>query len=373
MCGAVDRGRREAVDQDIARIERLHRRIAVVERVGPRSGRVEGVGAVGGGAGRHRLPAVAWIVDVGGGEIAGRGRVAKRAVIDPAGLEHRPGDVAADHRRVVGAVDGDGDSLRSAVDGRGGERVGQRVAGIERLHRGIAVVERVGPGATRCQRVVAKAAGGRRADRDPLVWRVVHLGRSQIAGRDRRPRRAVADSACLHDGPAGVAGDHRGVVGAVDGEGDELCGAVDRGRREAVDQDIARIERLHRRIAVVERVGPRSGRVEGVGAVGGGAGRHRLPAVAWIVDVGGGEIAGRGRVAKRAVIDPAGLEHRPGDVAADHRRVVGAVDGDGDSLRGAVDGRGGERVGQRCAGVERLHGGIVCHQVCKPTGPQHRS
>ena len=84
-------------------------------------------------------------------------------------------------------------------------------------------------------------------------------------------------------------------------------------RGERVGQRAADIERFHRGVAVVERVGPHPVRVERVAAVaigGGGAGRYRLPAVGLIVDVGRVEIAGRGRNARRAVGDPAGLHSR---------------------------------------------------------------
>ena len=72
----------------------------------------------------------------------------------------------------------------------GGDRegVGQGVADIERLHGGVAVVERVGPHAGGRHRVAAVAvgAGGRRADRRPGIVRVVDIGVVEIAGRGRR-------------------------------------------------------------------------------------------------------------------------------------------------------------------------------------------
>ena len=62
-------------------------------------------------------------------------------------------------------------SCDGAVDRGDGERVGQRAADIERLHGGVAVVERVGPHAGGGQRIaaVATGAGGRRADRGPGI------------------------------------------------------------------------------------------------------------------------------------------------------------------------------------------------------------
>ena len=41
-----------------------------------------------------------------------------------------------------------------------------------------------------------------------------------------------------------------------------------------------------------------------------------------------------------ALADAAGLDHRPGGDAGDHRGIVGAIDGDGDQLGGAVDREG---------------------------------
>ena len=74
-----------------------------------------------------------------------RSRSKFRAAGDAAGLGDRPVDGSADHRGVVRAVDRDGHQLPGAVDRDGGERVCQGLTGIERLHRGVAVVERVGP------------------------------------------------------------------------------------------------------------------------------------------------------------------------------------------------------------------------------------
>ena len=177
---------------------------------------------------------------------------------------------------------------------------------------GLSVIKYVSPLARSIDRDRPIAVGAQRRclDCSPTVRPVVNVGCIEVPDRERVARRAVGDAAGFGHRPGDVAGDHRGVVGAVDGEGDELCGAVDGGDGKAIGQRVTDVERLHVGIAVVERVGPPPGRVEGVGAEafgGGGAGRHRLPAVAWIVDVGGGEIA-CGCGLQRAVIDPAGLE-----------------------------------------------------------------
>ena len=67
--------------------------------------------------------------------------------------------------------------------------------------------------------------------------------------------------------------------------------------------------------------------------------------------------------ARRAVVDAAGLGHRPAGVAGDHGGVVGAVDGDGDQLRVPSTVVDRERVGQGVADIERLHGGLLLLSV----------
>ena len=112
------------------------------------------------------------------------------------------------------------------------KRVGQDIARIERLHGRIVVVQRVGPVAIRCQRVAAEATGtdGRRDDGRPGVVRIVDVGEIEVAGIGRRARRSVGNTAGLDHRPGGLAGDHGGVVGAVDDDGDDLRSAVDRRR-----------------------------------------------------------------------------------------------------------------------------------------------
>ena len=100
------------------------------------------------------------LIDVGDGE-----RAAGREVAGDDGdvFGHRAGGHAADHRHVVGAVDGDGDDLAGgAVGGDGGEAVGDGLAGAELLDCGLAVVGGVGPVAVGSERegAVAVAAGG---------------------------------------------------------------------------------------------------------------------------------------------------------------------------------------------------------------------
>ena len=111
-----------------------------------------------------------------------------------------------------------------AVDRDGGERIGQRLPDIERLHGRIVVVQRVGPDAGRRHRVRAEAAVApqQRAVWFPGVVRIVDVGRVQIAGRGRGAWRAVVDAAGLDHRTGHGTGDDGRVVGAVDGDGDQL-------------------------------------------------------------------------------------------------------------------------------------------------------
>src|SRR5262245_15520751 len=98
-------------------------------------------------------------IDVGDGE--------RSAGEDVAGddidvLGHVTGAHAADHRHLVGAVDGDGDDLAGGAIARDrGEAVGERLAGTELLDRRLAVVSRIGPRAVGREREGAEviAAG----------------------------------------------------------------------------------------------------------------------------------------------------------------------------------------------------------------------
>src|SRR5206468_3680643 len=92
------------------------------------------------------------------------------------------------------------------------------------------------------------------------------------------------------------------------------------------------------------------GAVAVVAGAGGG-----LEAIGRIVDVGVGEGAGGGRSPRVGIGHAAGLDHGAADVAGNHGGVVGAGDGDGDDLLGAVGGQDRERVGRAAAVVVRLH------------------
>ena len=279
----------------------------------------------------------------------------------------------ADHRRVVRAADDDDDDLRSAVDRRDGERIAQYLPDIARLHVRIAVVQRVGPQPGGGERIGAVAFGarGRRVDRGPgVAWVVVvDVGGIEVAGRGERARRAVGDTAGLHHRLDEIATDHCSVVGAGDGDGHQLLGAVDRRDGERVGQRLPAIEPLNGGVAVVQRVDPQPGGGERIAAVATGAVGRRAdgrPGVVRIVEVGGAQIAGRGGRAGVTVVELARLHHRAGHRAGDVGVVVGAVDGDGHQLLGAADREGRKRIGQRLPDIARLHGGIVVVQRVGP-------
>ena len=233
------------------------------------------------------------------------------------------------------------------------KRVGQRVADIERLHRGIAVVERVGPHPGRCQRVgaVAVGAGGRRADRRPGV------GGLSTSAASRSPVAVGMPGVPLATPPASItvpvisplitAASLAPVMVMV-----TTCAVPSTVVTvKRVGQRAAGVERLHRGIAVVERVGPHAGRCQRVGAVAAGAGGRRAdrgPGVGRIVDVGGVEIAGRDRACpacrwrRRRPRSPR-RSTSPVITAASLAPLMVMVT----TCDGAVDGRGGEAVGQR--------------------------
>src|SRR5258708_28922189 len=86
-------------------------------------------------------------------------RNARRAVGDAAGLGDRAGRGAGNHRRVVDAVDGDGDELLGAVHGGDRESRGHPAALLSPVNLGGVVLLRVGPHAARAHLIGSVAAG----------------------------------------------------------------------------------------------------------------------------------------------------------------------------------------------------------------------
>src|SRR5439155_1500409 len=142
---------------------------------------------------------------------------------------------------------------------------------------------------------------------------------------------AEVDGGILADFAGAVAGDQRQVVGAVDGDGDDLAGGAvaDDGCR-AVGERLAGGERLDGGLAVVGRVAPAAVGGRGDGAIAFPAGGGGVSCTLSLHDAlpiygqrpAGGEVA--------AEVDGGILADFAGAIAGDQRQVVGAVDGDGD-------------------------------------------
>ena len=127
-----------------------------------------------------RLPGVVRIVDIGGIEVAGRGRGARRAVVDPAGLHHRPGGVADDHG---------GDRVSLVVGRRRGvaRRVSRRDAG---MHVGVGrKIAARDVDAERQARLHLAGVGGVAIDRQGDGVADLHVATHRAGDRNRGVRR----------------------------------------------------------------------------------------------------------------------------------------------------------------------------------------
>ena len=221
------------------------------------------------------------------------------------------------------------------------EAVGQRVADIERLHCGVAVVDRVGPRAGGVDGVGAVAVAAPRRRPPEGVGRVVDVGELSPAavGVPGAPLATPPASVSVPGGAPRITAASFAplmvmfTVFAVPSTAwRRTCRSASRRRSAPSPRRCCR-----------SRVGPCAGSIDrdraiAVACAGAPIAVQRVRRV---VDVA----ALRFPVATRCPAcrwDAAGLGHRPGDVAGDHRGVVGAVDGDGDQLRGAVDGGDGE-------------------------------
>ena len=242
----------------------------------------------------------------------------------------------------------------------------QPAARVQRLHVGIGVVEHIAP-----------QAGGIDRERAIALCRIrlhhegrgtVDVGRVEVTARRRRPGLPVGNATLLAHPVGRRAGDHRRVVGALDGDVDHLRRAVRRLHRHQLVQRVAEVQRLHCRLAVIQRVAPRPRGIDREAAVAlRGIGLHHEGRRA--IDVGRVEIAARRRVAGRAVGDATLLDHRVRRRACNHGRVVGALDGDVDHLRRAGRRRHRDHVVQPAAAAQRLNVGIV---VIQRIGPDAR-
>ena len=329
--------------------------VAVVQCIGPLAGAgVDRQAAVGGRGATLDAPGLGGAsVDVARAQLpADRCHAGDcSTVVEVAGFSHRAGQGTgrvSDDRAVVGALEGDSHRLvdvRTEVVGHS-HRVGLVDAGafFQGLGVAIQIVQGVGPlAATGIDRQAA--VGGRRTalDAPGLGGAGVDVGRAQLPADRRRAGHcgAVVQVAGLDDCARqrrGGVGDHRAVVGALDGDGHGLVdvGAevVGHPHRVGLVDAGAFFQRLGGRQAVVQGVGPLAGRVDRQVAVGGRRTALDAPGLGRAgVDVGGAQLAAHRRRAGDcgAVVQVAGFGHgarqRRGGVG-DHRAVVGAADGD---------------------------------------------
>ncbi len=186
--------------------------------------------------------------------------------------------------------------------------------------------------------------------RHELILTGVGIGDGELTAGVKR--RLLGDSA------GGGTADLRLVVGAVDGDGELVGGAIDGGDGEAVGELVAMGQALHSRLLVVEAVAPRAIGLHGKTAMGalGVWLRHEL--VLTGIGIGDGELTAG--VKRRLLGDSAG------GGTADLRLVIGAVDGDGELVGGAVDGGDGETVGQLVTTLQALHRRLLVVEAVAP-------
>ena len=348
----------------LAFLERLRGWQAVVEGVGPLPCRgIEQHAAVGGARGALQGPGPGCVgVNVAGAQGAAGADDASHdaAVIVAAGFGHAAdqlGGGVGDHRRVVGAVEGDGDRLihiRTEVVGDAGSvGLGDALVFFERLRGWQAVVEGVGPLPCRGIEQHAAVGGARGALQGPGPGCVgVNVAGAQgAAGADDASHDAAVIVAAgfghAADQLGGGVGDHRRVVGAVEGDGDRLIHirteVVGDAGSVGLGDALAFLERLCGWQTVVEGVGPLPGAgVEREAAIGGALCTLQAPGLGGAgIDIGSAQGAANGGKTGHdcAVIVVAGF----GDAASqlgggvgDHRCVVGAGNGDGEGSRADI-------------------------------------
>ena len=164
----------------------------------------------------------------------------------------------------------------------------------------VGVVERVNPHAGRRHGEGAVAAGARlwRTDRREGVGRIVDVGVGERAGRRRFAVLGIGDATGLGHQPVLVPEMTAASLLPLMVIVTTCCGAVHGGHRESVGQRVVDIERLYRVVVVVERVDPHAVRRHREGAIATFTcrrGFHGRESIGWIVDVGSGKRAGRGR------------------------------------------------------------------------------
>ena len=259
---------------------------------------------------------------------------------------------SADGRRIVGAVDGDGQGVGGRAAVAVADRVGKRIGGgfphAEGLYGGQAVVQRIGVRSVgrEGERAVKPGLGNLGGERQGVVnVRVLRGGQGSRCG----------DPRVFGDGGGG-GGDCGNIVCAVDGHGQGAGGASALAVRhrvlENVGQGFAHAECLHGGQAVVECIG--------VGAVGVQGQGSETPCFAGLGREGQGvpdiRIEGRGDHAAGRKLD---VLRNAGRGRGQHGQILGTIDGDGQGIGGraavsVVDGVG-ESVGDGFARTEALH------------------
>ena len=275
-----------------------------------------------------------------------------------------------------------------------GVGLGDRLAFGQRLGRGEAVVEGVGPQPGGVDRDAAVGGARRAVDRPGEGGAGIDVGGGELAagGDHAGDRGAVILAAGLghRAGQRGEGvGDDGDVVGAVEGDG-QRCR---RGRPVAVLDDVGECvrrrralrQRLRIRVRIVERVAVAAVGVDGHRAVGAGDGtadvarhavdrRHRLGVTRVDIGVVGEHVADGCRVAGIrgvAKVDP-GLDDRvPGiGVGHRHRTIVGAGNGHYDvERRRSVERRHGQRFRGARSLTQSLGVGIA---IVERVGPLTR-
>ena len=333
----------------------LHDGKAVVQGVGVTPGGVHDQRAVdalhGGG---HEGEDVADHAVLG---VVGIGRRGKRAARHRRGVFRDLDGGRSGQRRVVGAVDGDGQragrSRAVVVRDRIGEGVGQRFARGQALYRAEAVVEGIEP------RAVGVEGQGAVQPRLGHLGRIgQHIGARSVQGivriRRGQPARGREHGVFLDRASAGRG--RGGVVGALDGDGQGVVAhravAVFHGVQEHFGQRVAHAEPLYGGQIVVEDIGIGTVGVEGQGAV---ASRFTRFGDEGHGIVGVDVLRRRQGAARRG----SRVFRHGGGGGGDHRGVVGPGDGYGERVGRraalAVGDGVGEDVGERFARAERLN------------------
>ena len=254
--GAIDRCEGERFGQRLPGRKGLNVGVGVVQVVGPVPCIRHGIGAIGRLFLVKRIEQRLALINLGDGQGARGGQV--RLFGHAAITRLLPGD----HRRVIGAGDGDVYRRRGAIGGGEGERFCQRIPGPQGLNRGVGVVKRVGPFTRRVHGIGAVA--------DDLVHKRLEDRFTAIDIRHRKGARGGA-VLCAILGHAAITrllpGDLGRVIGAGDGDVHRRRGAIGGGEGERVGQGLPGGKGLNRGIVVVQAVGPGAIGIHGIGAI----------------------------------------------------------------------------------------------------------